>query len=67
MPSRNVAIRDAGPQIGFDIMTLGVPADSAGVRHATAQRPNAAQSSAVSGILFTLRWRPAQQPENFDS
>jgi len=31
---RDVAIRDAGPQIGFDIMTLGVPADSAGLRHA---------------------------------
>jgi hypothetical protein len=35
MPSRDVAIRGAGPQISFDIIALGVPADGAGLlRHA---------------------------------
>jgi hypothetical protein len=33
MPSRDVAIRGAGPQIGFDIMTFGVPTNAAGLRH----------------------------------
>src|SRR5215471_7278243 len=32
-PSRNVAIRGADPQIGFDTVALGVPADHAGPRH----------------------------------
>ena len=32
--SRGVAIRSAAPQIGFDIVTLGVSADGAGLRHA---------------------------------
>lgn len=34
VPSRNVAIRSAAPQIGFDIVPLGVAADAAGPSHA---------------------------------
>src|SRR5262245_22491851 len=33
MPSRNVAIWGASSQLGLDIMTHGVPADAAGLRH----------------------------------
>jgi hypothetical protein len=33
VPTRYVAIRNPGPQIGFDSMTLGVPTDGAGPRH----------------------------------
>jgi hypothetical protein len=51
VPTRYVAIRNPGPQIGFDSMTLGVPTDGAGPRHTItcdgAQRNNPTAGAAV--------------------
>ena len=65
MPSRNVAIRDAGPQIGFDIMTLGVPADSAGVRHAVTVLPSPSHRAELPSpdlLPFSLYLRAVLSP-----
>jgi hypothetical protein len=51
MPSRDVAIRGAASQIGFDIMTLGMLADSAGRRHVT---------FTVLGVRNDSPWPPVE-------
>jgi hypothetical protein len=65
-PSRNVAIRSAGPQIGFDIVAIGVPADAACTGHLrSAFRASGGLKHAFCHhSLFSTRLRPAQQPDS---
>jgi hypothetical protein len=68
MSSRDVAIRGAAPEISFDILTLGVPANTAGLRHDHRSSFLALFKGFVhrpqNRRCFGLRTYPAQQPES---